>query len=84
MILFYILIYFLGAIITGFCSYTFCVKEYKREKSALKFWYWMEVKSKYEQIFMLSLFWVPSLLLFIITYPFKKIIERINKHYDIN
>lgn len=44
----------------------------------------MDVGNKYEKIFMSSLFWVPSLLLFIIIYPLKKIIERINKHYDID
>lgn len=81
MIWLYILIYFLGAIITGFCVYTFYVKEYKREKTAIKFSYWIE--NKYETIFMSSLFWVWLLLVFIIRYPFKKIIERINKHYNI-
>lgn len=74
----------LCAIITGICAYTFYVKEYKREKTALKFHYWMEVEDIYEKIYVLSLFWVPSLLLFIIIYPLKKIIERINKHYDID
>lgn len=81
MIWLYILIYFLGAIITGICVYTFYVKEYKREKTAIKFSYWIE--NKYETIFMSSLFWVWLLLVFIIIYPFKKIIERINKHYNI-
>lgn len=84
MTLFYIIIYFLGAIITGICAYAFYVKEYKRKKTAIKFYYWMDVGNKYEKIFMSSLFWVPSLLLFIIIYPLKKIIERINKHYDID
>lgn len=81
MIWLYILIYFLGAIITGLCIYTSYVKEYKREKTAIKFSYWIE--DKYETIFMSSLFWAGTLPVFIITYLLKKIIERINKHYNI-
>lgn len=78
----YILIYFLGAIIIGLCVYTFYVKEYKEEKTAVKFSYWID--DKYEKIFMAGLLWIPLLLLFIVVYPLAKIIERINKHYDIS
>lgn len=77
----YIIIYFLGAILTGFCVYTFYVKEYVKTKTALKFRYWIE--DKYENIFLSSLFWVCILILFIILYPFKKIIKKINKHYKV-
>lgn len=81
MIWLYMLIYFLGAIIIGLCVYTFYIKEYKREKTAIKFSYWIE--DKYETIFMSGLLWVPLLLLFVIIYPLTKIIERINRHYNI-
>jgi hypothetical protein len=77
----YIIIYFLGAILTGFCVYSFYVKEYVKTKTALKFKYWIE--DKYEMIFISSFFWFCLLFLFIILYPFKKIIKKINKHYNV-
>lgn len=77
-----IFIYFLGAIITGLCVYTFYVKEYNRIKTKLEFKYWIE--SRYETILILSLSWVILLPIGIIAYFINKIIKRINKHYNID
>lgn len=70
----YIIIYFLGAILTGFCVYTFYVKEYVKTKTALKFKYWIE--DKYEMIFISSFF--GSVYYFYLLYRtyLKKIIKK--------
>lgn len=85
MIWVYIFIYFLVGIITGLCAYVCYVKEYLREKSLIAFRYWM--KDKYEEIFILGLLWCISVPLLIILYPskkiIKKIVKRINKHYNV-
>lgn len=77
----YILIYFLGAVATGLLVYTFYVKEYKRENTALSFRYW--IVNKYEQIFLSGLFWVIILPIMIIVYSINKIVKKINKHYNV-
>lgn len=85
MIWIYILIYFLGAIITGLCAYVYYIKEYIREKLPIIFRYW--IKNNYETMFISGLFWVVLVPVLIITYPcekiIKKIIKRINKYYNV-
>lgn len=82
MIWLYILIYFLGAVVTGLCVYISLIKKYIKEKSALKFGVWIET---YEILIYLSaLFWFIVLPIGIIVYLINKITERINKHYNIN
>ena len=81
MIWLYILIYFLSAIITGLCVYILLIKKYKKENTALKFSVWIEA---YEMIIYFSaLFWFIVLPIGIIVYLIKRIIERINKHYNV-
>ena len=74
----YILIYFLGAILTGLCRYILLIKKYKKENSALKFSVWIE---NYD--FSIIIIWFIVLPVGIIIYLISKIIERINKHYNI-
>jgi hypothetical protein len=82
MIWIYILIYFLGAVITGFLIYISLIKKYIKEKSALKFGVWIE---SYDTIIIFSaLFWFIVLPIGIILYFIKRIIERINKHYNVD
>lgn len=78
----YMIIYFLGAIITGLIVYVFHIKEYKRIKTSLKFRYWIE--HILEIIFFLSLFWVIALPIWVIVCFIKAIIKKINKHYNID
>lgn len=81
MIWLYILIYFLGAVVTGLCVYISLIKKYIKEKSALKFGVWIET---YEILIYLSaLFWFIVLPIGIIVYLINKITERINKYYNI-
>jgi hypothetical protein len=78
----YILIYFLGAVVTGLWVYILLIKKYKKEKSALKFGVWIE---SYDTIIIFSaLFWFIVLPIGIILYFIKRIIERINKHYNVD
>lgn len=86
MIWLYILIYFLGAVVTGLCVYISLIKKYIKEKSALKFGVWIET---YEiLIYLLALFWFIVLpigvIVDLISKIIKRIIERINKHYNID
>lgn len=81
MIWLYILIYFLGAVVTGLCVYISLIKKYIKEKSALKFGVWIE---SYDTIIIFSaLFWFIVLPIGIIVYLINKITERINKYYNI-
>jgi hypothetical protein len=77
----YILIYFLGAVVTGLWVYILLIKKYKKENTALKFSVWIEA---YDIIILLyALFWFIVLPIGIILYFIKRIIERINKHYNV-
>ena len=82
MIWLYILIYFLGAIITGICVYISLIKKYIKENTALKFGVWIETYDF--AIFASALFWFIVLPIGVILDLISKIIERINKHYNIN
>jgi hypothetical protein len=78
----YILIYFLGAVVTGLWVYILLIKKYKKENTALKFSVWIEA---YDIIILLyALFWFIVLPIGIILYFIKRIIERINKHYNVD
>ena len=81
MIWLYILIYFLGAVITGLSTYASLIEKYIKENSALKFSVWIEVY--YGLIFLSALFWFIVLPIGIILYPIKRIVKRINKHYNV-
>ncbi len=81
MIWLYILIYFLGAVATGLWVYILLIKKYIKENSALKFGVWIEA---YECIIYFSApFWFIVLPIGIIIELISKIIERINKHYNV-
>lgn len=81
MIWLYILIYFLGAVVTGLWVYILLIKKYKKENTALKFSVWIE---SYDIIILLyALFWFIVLPIGIIIYLISKIIEIINKHYNV-
>jgi hypothetical protein len=81
MIWFYILIYFLGAIITWLIVYTLYVKQYIKEQSNLKFNYWVE--EYYFDIIFLAAVWCVVLPVWIIKCAIKAITKKINKHYNI-
>lgn len=77
----YILIYFLGAVMTGLWVYISLIKKYKKENTALKFGVWIE--SYCSTILFSTIFWFIALPIWIIIYLINRIIERINKHYNI-
>lgn len=81
MIWLYILIYFLGAIITWLIVYTLYVKQYMKEQSNLKFNYWVE--EYYFDIIFLAAVWYVVLPVWVIKYAIKAITKKINKHYNI-
>lgn len=77
----YILIYFLGAVATGLLVYILLIKKYIKENSALKFGVWIE---NYDFIIIVSaLVWFIAIPIGITIYSISKIIERINKHYNV-
>jgi len=77
----YILIYCLGAVATGIWVYILLIKKYLKENNALKFSIWIE---NYDFNITISvLFWFIILPIGIIIYFISKIIERINKHYNV-
>lgn len=81
MIWLYIIIYFLGAVATGLWVYILLIKKYIKENSALKFGVWIE---NYDfSITASSLFWFIVLPIGIIIKLISKVIERINKHYNV-
>ena len=81
MIWLFILIYLLGAVITGIWVYISLIKKYIKENTALKFSVWIE---DYDStIFASALLWFIVLPIGIILYLIKRIIERINKHYNV-
>jgi hypothetical protein len=81
MIWLYILIYCLGAVTTGLWVYILLIKKYLKENTALKFRVWIEAYDS--TIFASALFWFIVLPIGIIFYLIKRIIERINKYYNI-
>lgn len=77
----YVILYILFGLITFFLAYILCIKQYLKEKSALKFSYWIE---GYYGILLLSfLGWFMILPIGIITFLLNAIINKINKHYNI-
>lgn len=77
----YSLLYFLGAVATGLCVYILLIKKYLKENTALKFNIWIENYGF--SIAISALFWFIILPIGIIAYIISKIIERINKHYNV-
>ena len=81
MIWLYILIYFLGAFGTGLWVYVSLIKKYIKENTAIKFSVWIE---DYDFVICVStLFWFIILPIDIIVTLIKRIVERINKHYNV-
>ena len=81
MIWVYVILYILFALITFFISYIFCIKQYLKEKSPLKFSYWIE---DYYTILIFSfLGWFIVLPIIIVTSLLGMAINRINKYYNI-
>lgn len=77
----YMLIYFLGAILTGLWVYILLIKKYLKENSALKFSVLVE---NYDVSIAISgLMWFIVLPISFIVCLISKIIERIHKHYNI-
>lgn len=79
-----IIIHIIGAITTGILCYVGMVRQYVREHSHVKFSHWVESNDYYEKIFVAALFWFVVLPVLIIITPIQKIIEKINKHYNID
>lgn len=81
MIWIYVILYILFALITFVLAYIICVKKYIKEKSDLKFKYWIE---DYYLILVFScLGWFMLLPIGIIIFLLNTIINKINKHYNI-
>lgn len=81
MIWIYVILYILFALITFVLVYIICVKKYIKEKSDLKFKYWIE---DYYLILVFScLGWFMLLPIGIIVFLLNIIINKINKHYNI-
>jgi uncharacterized membrane protein len=77
----YVILYILFGLITFFTAYILCIKQYLREKSALKFSYWI---GGYYGILLFSfLGWFMVLPIGIIIFLLNTIINKINKHYNI-
>ena len=74
-------IYFVGAGITFLLVYTFFVKKYIKEKSALKFSFWVDQHTM--TILFLTFFWVVVLPVMVALSPILIAINLINKHYGI-
>lgn len=81
MIWIYVILYILFALITFFVGYIFCVRKYIKEKSDLKFRHWIE--DYYFILMYSSLCWFMLLPIGIIIYLLTIIINKINKHYNI-
>lgn len=83
MIWLYILIYFLGALFTGIFTYTVIIRIYIQENSRVKFSYWLDCTDYVEKLILISIFWFIIIPIAIIISPIMYLIERINKHYNI-
>jgi hypothetical protein len=81
MIWVYIILYILFALIAFFITYILCVRKYIKEKSGLKFSYW--IKDYYGILLFSSLGWFMLLPIGIVIFVFSTIINKINKHYNI-
>ena len=73
--------YIIIGILTAIVVYIRFVKEYVKEKSNVRFNYW--INNKIDDIVVSSLFWFAIIPTNIICFFAKKIIERINKHYGV-
>ncbi len=76
-----LLIYLVGAGITYVLVYAFFAKKYVKEKSALKFEYWLDQYIGF--IFLMCLFWVVVLPVMVALSPILMATKLINKHYGI-
>ena len=76
-----LLIYFVGAGITFLLIYTIFAKKYVKEKSALKFEYWLDPYIGH--IILMCIFWVVVLPVMVALSPILMGIKLINKHYGI-
>lgn len=76
-----ILVYILGAILTYIFLYGFYVRKYSKERSMLKFDYWID--DKYEKIFLTSIAWYIVIPLCILWLPIKIITNLIEKYYKV-
>lgn len=81
MILEIISAYFIMAILTAIVIYVQLVKKYVKEKSHIRFRYW--INHKIDEIIVVSILWFAAIPIQIICFFAKKIIERINKHYGV-
>ena len=77
----YVILYILFALITFVLAYIICVKKYIKEKSNFKFKYWIE--DYYIILIFSSLGWFMMLPIGIIIFLLSTIINKINKHYNI-
>lgn len=73
--------YIIIGILTAIVVYIRFVKKYVKEKSHMRFEYWID--GKIDDIVVSSLFWFAVIPTNIICFFAKKIIERINKHYGV-
>lgn len=74
-------IYLVGAGITFHLVYIFFVKKYIKEKSALKFSFWID--QYLGAILCMTIFWVIVLPVIVMLCPILIAIKFINKHYGI-
>jgi hypothetical protein len=81
MVISIISVYIIMAILTAIVVYIRFVKKYVKEKSHMRFEYWID--GKIDDIVVSSLFWFVTIPTNIICFLAKKIIERINKHYGV-
>lgn len=76
-----LLIYFVGAGITYVLVYAFFAKKYVKEKSALKFEYWLDPYIGF--IVLMTIFWVVVLPVMVALSPILMGVKLIDKHYGI-
>ena len=77
----WIAIYLVGAGITFLLVYAIFVKKYVKEKSALKFEYWIDPYIGF--IVLMCIFWVVVLPVMVALSPIIMGIKLIDKHYGI-
>lgn len=77
----WIAIYLVGAEITFLLVYANLAKKYVKEKSALKFEYWLDPYIGF--IVLMTIFWVVVLPVMVALGPIIMVTKMINKHYGI-
>ena len=76
-----LIIYLFGAVITYLLVYTILAKKYVEEKSALKFSVWLDPYIGH--ILLMCIFWVVVLPVMVALSPILMGIKLIDKHYGI-